>query len=239
VSRMVEEQRISPSSLPDPPRRASDARRQVAPSSALEASECTVKDRLPDNRVRLVAAGGDGSDMNQDCAPYPRKTLYLVLTVPMIAIYVCIAVFLWQIGIVPFGLYCACFPTVAIAQAYICAQWECPYIGRFAPCAGGFCLPSSRIALLFRSARRSRSRYNIAATFGFAGLFGIAALPVCFLYQAGAVYLLAYLAVVFAYAASYLGLICPVCGTRHICPGGRASARLRALRKGTADRDSC
>jgi hypothetical protein len=38
---------------------------------------------------------------------------------------------------------------------------------------------------------------------------------------------LIYAGIVLVYAGFFLGFICPVCGTRHVCPGGQVSTRLR------------
>lgn len=165
--------------------------------------------------------------MDQECVPFRRKTLYLLLTVPMMAMYVAIAVLLWQVNIVAFAVYCALFPIVALGQSYACVYWECPYVGRFAPCVGGFCLPSSQIARLLKNVRRSERTYNVAVTVAFLALLGIAVLPVPFLYGQGLVYLLAYLGIVVVYAVAFLWWICPVCATRQVCPGGKAATKLR------------
>ena len=165
--------------------------------------------------------------MSENCAPFPRKSLYLLLTLPMIGLYVAIAVLLWRAGIVWFVIYCALFVVVAIAQSYVCVYFQCPYVGRFAPCVGGFCLPSSQIARLFKRARRSERTYNVAVSVAFAAFLAIILFPLYFLFQQGVVYLLAYLGVVLVYAAGFLWWICPVCGTRHVCPGGQASTKLR------------
>jgi hypothetical protein len=171
--------------------------------------------------------------VNENCVPYRRKSLYLLLTVPMIGMYVAIAAFLWQVSTVFFAIYCALFVIVAISQGYVCVHLECPYIGKFAPCVGGFCLPSSQIARLFKGAKRSEGTYNIVVTVAFAAFAGIIFLPVYFLYQQGAVYLLVYLGIVLMYAGGFLWWICPVCGTRHACPGGQTSTKLRDLIKTT------
>jgi hypothetical protein len=165
--------------------------------------------------------------MNENCVPYPRKSLYLLLTIPMIGMYVLIAAYLWQISFVLFAVYCAMFVIVALSQSYVCAYWQCPYVGKFAPCVGGFCLPSSQIARLFKHTRRSESAYNISVTAAFVSLLGIIALPIYFLYRQGILYLIVYLGIVTGYAASFLWLICPRCATRHVCPGGQVSTKLR------------
>jgi hypothetical protein len=165
--------------------------------------------------------------MDQDCVPFERKTLYLLLTIPMIAMYVGIAVLLWQANAVAFGVYIALFPTVALGQSFACVYWECPYVGRFAPCAGGFCLPASQIARLLKNVKPSGRTYNVSVTVAFAALLGIVLLPVPFLYHQGLVYLLAYVGIVVVYAAAFLWWICPVCATRQVCPGGQAAMKLR------------
>jgi hypothetical protein len=167
--------------------------------------------------------------MSESCVPYPKKSLYLLLTIPMIGMYVVIAAFLWQVSVVIFAVYCTLFVVVAISQSYVCVYWQCPYVGRFAPCVGGFCLPSSQIARLLKNVKRSKRTYNIFVNLAFVGFVGIIVLPLYFLYQQSAVYLLVYLGIVVVYAASFLGLICPACGTRHVCPGGQTSTRLREM----------
>jgi hypothetical protein len=167
--------------------------------------------------------------LDGNCVPYPKKSLYLLLTIPMIGIYIAIAVLLWNINIVFFIIYCALFVTVAISQSYVCVYFQCPYVGKFAPCVGGFCLPSSQIARWFKNARRSKRIYNIVVTIAFAAFLGIIVWPMYFLYQQSLTFLLIYIAIVLFYAAGFLGFICPVCGTRHVCPGGQTSTKLREI----------
>jgi hypothetical protein len=171
----------------------------------------------------------DKPNMSESCVPYRRKSLYLLLTIPMIGMYVAIAAFLWQVSTVVLVVYCALFLVVAICQSYVCVYWQCPYVGKFAPCVGGFCLPSSQIARLLKNASRSERTYNLALGLASVGLLGIVVVPTYFLYRRSAVYLLAYLGIVLVYAASFLWLVCPACGTRHVCPGGQTSTKLRAM----------
>ena len=105
--------------------------------------------------------------VDENCVPYERKALYLLLTVPMIVMYVAIAVFLWTVGIVVFSTYCALFFLVAAFQSYVCVYWQCPHVGTFAPCLGGFCLPSSQIARLFKRVKRSEKTYAIVLTLAY------------------------------------------------------------------------
>jgi len=163
----------------------------------------------------------------EGCVPYQRKSLYLILTIPMIVMYVVIAIFLWQINIVAFSIYVSLFVFVAFFMSYICVYWECPYVGKFAPCVGGFCLPSSQIARLFKNAKRSETRYNIFLNLAYVSFFGIILLPIYFLYVQNVIYLLVYVGIIVAYWVMFTLYICPVCGTRHICPGGQTAVKIR------------
>lgn len=163
----------------------------------------------------------------ESCVPYQRKSLYLVLTIPMIMMYVVIAIFLWQINIVAFAIYVSLFVFVGIFMSYVCVYWKCPYVGKFAPCVGGFCLPSSQIARLFKNAKRSETRYNIFLNLAYVSFFGIILFPMYFLYVQNIIYLLGYVGIVIAYWVVFTLYICPVCGTRHICPGGQLAVKIR------------
>ncbi len=165
--------------------------------------------------------------MNANCVPYKRKALYLFLTIPMIALYAVLAVFLWTVHTAAFVVYCTFFVLVAIFQSYVCVHWQCPYVGKFAPCVGGFCLPSSQIARLFKHAKRSEKTYNLAVTLAYINFFGLILFPIYFVYRQSFVYLLIYLGIVVVYAVCFLLFICPVCGTRHVCPGGQTAIQLR------------
>jgi hypothetical protein len=164
-----------------------------------------------------------------DCVPYQRKSLYLTLTIPMIVMYVVIAIFLWQINIVVFSIYVTLFMCVAFFMSYVCVYWECPYVGKFAPCVGGFCLPSSQLARLFKNVKRSEIRYNIFLNLAYASFFGIILFPMYFLWIQDIVYLLAYIGIVVVYGVLFTLYICPVCGTRHICPGGQMAVKLKEV----------
>jgi hypothetical protein len=165
--------------------------------------------------------------MNEECVPYQRKPLYLFLTIPMIALYAGIAVFLWTINIAYLVVYGVLFVLVALFQSYVCVYYQCPYIGKFAPCVGGFCLPSSQIARLFKNVKMSETTYNVVVTLAFLCFTGIIFFPMYFLYQHNLIYMLLYSGIVLAYASGFLLFICPVCGTRHVCPGGQTAVKLR------------
>ncbi len=161
------------------------------------------------------------------CVPYQRTPLYLVLTIPMMVMYIAIAVLLWQINVVFFAIYVALFVFVAVFMSYVCVYWECPYVGRFGPCVGGFCLPASQIARLHKKSEISETRYNLFLNLAYVCFFGIILFPVYFLFVHGFLYLLGYLGVVVAYGLFFTLFICPVCGTRHICPGGQAAVKIQ------------
>jgi hypothetical protein len=159
--------------------------------------------------------------------PYKRKALYLTLTIPMIVMYIAIAAFLWQINLIFFAIYVSLFIFVALFMSYVCVYWQCPYVGKFAPCVGGFCLPSSQIAKLFNNTKRSETRYNIFLALAYVSFFGIILFPMYFLCLEEKAYLLAYIGIVIVYGLAFTLFVCPVCGTRHVCPGGQAAVKLR------------
>jgi hypothetical protein len=163
----------------------------------------------------------------KDCVPYQRRPLYLILTIPMIIMYAVIAICLWRVNIAVFATYVSLFVFVAFFMSYVCVYWECPYVGKFAPCVGGFCLPSSQIARLFKNVKRSGTRYTIFLNLAYASFFGILLFPTYFLYVQNIMYLLVYIGIVVVYLALFTLYICPVCGTRHICPGGQMAVKIK------------
>lgn len=165
--------------------------------------------------------------MKETTPPYPRKTLYLLLTVPMLGVYGMMTAFLWQKGILYALAYIALFILVALAQSLVCVYWACPYLGRFGPCVGGFCLPSNVIARLYRGAGISKAAYNVAVTLACLAFGGIFLFPVPFLYRQNIIYLLTYAGIALAYIGGFLGLVCPVCATREVCPAGQISTKIR------------
>jgi hypothetical protein len=165
--------------------------------------------------------------MNEHDVPYRRKGLYLLLTLPMIVMYVAIAAFLWAVRPIYFVIYIVFFVLVAIFMGYVCVHWQCPYVGRFAPCVGGFCLPSSQIARLFKGVKRSEKTYTLMLTLAYVNFFGIILFPIYFIYRQSVVYALIYVGVVTLYTLCFLRFICPVCATRHVCPGGQSAMQLQ------------
>ncbi len=153
--------------------------------------------------------------------------MYLLLTVPMLMVYGVITAFLGQRGLVYALAYIALFIVVALAQSLVCVYWACPYLRRFDPCVGGFCLPSNMIARLYRGTSISKGVYHVAVTLACLAFGGIFLFPVPFLYRQNIIYLLIYAGVALAYIGGFLGLICPVCATREACPAGQLSIKLK------------
>ena len=75
--------------------------------------------------------------MDKDCIPFKRKVLYLVLTIPLLLIFVAIAIYLFLTSLIPFIIYCSIIFMVIILQSYCCAYQNCPYVGKFCPGIGG------------------------------------------------------------------------------------------------------
>lgn len=165
--------------------------------------------------------------MCEKCVTYERKTLYSLLTLPMIILYIAVAAYLWTISLPAFIVYCTFFVLVAVLQGYVCACWECPYIGRFGPCLGGMCLPSSQISRLFRNIKKTETSYTIISTLAFLNILAVIVFPVYFIYQLNVTWLLAYLALATAYVLCFLLFICPVCATRQLCPLGQTGVKLQ------------
>jgi hypothetical protein len=164
--------------------------------------------------------------IDEGCVPYPRRRLYQFLTYPMIVLYVLLGIFLWRTGVLYFVIYTALFVFVAVFMSYVCVHWGCPYVGKFAPCVGGFCLPSSQMARLLKNVKKTESRYNLFITLAYISFFGIILFPMYFLFVQGIGYLIGYLVIVLAYGTAFMLLICPVCATRNVCPGGQTSDQL-------------
>ena len=164
--------------------------------------------------------------IDHECVPYKRKALYLVLTIPMVLLYIAIGILLWQVNVVFSIIYIALFILIPIFMSNVCVYWECPYVGRFAPCVGGFCLPASQIARLFKDTKISEKRYQLFLTLAYLLFFGIILYPVYFLYRINPIYLLFYILIVVGYWVVFTLFICPVCATRHICPGGQTAVKI-------------
>ena len=164
--------------------------------------------------------------IDHQCVPYQRQRMYCLLTIPMIAAYVFLFFFLWQTSPWLAVIYAALFVGVALCMSVVCVYWQCPYVGKFAPCVGGFCLPSSRLALLWKGKKISEKQYNFFYTAAFAFFFAIILYPIYFVAVSSILWLIVYIVLVAVYTFLFMGLICTKCATRHICPGGKSSTTI-------------
>jgi hypothetical protein len=164
--------------------------------------------------------------IDHQCVPYKRPGLYWLLTIPMIASYIFLFFFIWQTSPWLAIIYAALFVGVALCMSVVCVYWQCPYVGKFAPCVGGFCLPSSRLALLWKGRKISEKQYNFFYTTAFTFFFAIILYPLYFLAVSNVALLIGYIVLVTAYTFLFMGLICPKCATRHVCPGGKSAVAM-------------
>jgi hypothetical protein len=86
-----------------------------------------------DNRAPLEADVADPRTPTTTCAPYRKKTLYLVLTVPYLAILALVAICLWHFSPWLTAAVILSYLWASFFQAYCCACQDCPYIGGFCP----------------------------------------------------------------------------------------------------------
>jgi|AntAceMinimDraft_17_1070374.scaffolds.fasta_scaffold10473_3 hypothetical protein len=164
--------------------------------------------------------------MFKDCIPFKKKALYLVLTIPIVIIFILIVLYLWQTGLIPFIIYCCLFLLVIMLQSYCCAYQDCPYIGKFCPGIGGITILSSVIALLWKNTKRSEKMFNLFASIGFSCLIGIVVFPLFFIYKLGIFVLISYLVIAIFYCITFFALICPFCAIRDTCPGGKIAGQI-------------
>ncbi|MBI9047180.1 MAG: hypothetical protein JEZ06_22020 [Anaerolineaceae bacterium] len=164
---------------------------------------------------------------SKPCSDYPRKKLYWILTFPMMLLHSAIAILLFKFHWSVFLIYLSLIILVALSMSFVCHHWKCPYIGKFAPCVGGFCLPSSRIAVLWKNQQRSEKRYKFALNIAYTYFFGIILFPIYFIFLYGWLTMVMYILIVFIYAFLFSIYIYPVCRTREVCPGGQSAMKLQ------------
>ncbi len=164
--------------------------------------------------------------MYKDCVPYKRKGLYLLLTIPIIILYLFIIVHLWEVNKLIFTIYCSLFVLIVLFQSYCCSYQSCPYIGKFCPGMGGFIVPASVVALLLKKVKKVKTLFDLFASLAFLCLLWIILLPIYFIYKLGVNLLIFYSIIVIAYSISFLLLICPACAIRDTCPAGKVSSNI-------------
>ena len=165
----------------------------------------------------------DDKKPDMTCVPYHRKTLYLFLTVPFLAILALVAVYLWVFSPWLTAAMVFSYLWMSFFQAYCCACQECPYIGRFCPAIAGI-VPASWVAKWIygnREVVKSKARFEIHAMVATLGWLGWTLVP---LWWIGKLHVLLAVAYVAWQVVSYVifGLtICPACAVRETCPGGK------------------
>ena len=171
--------------------------------------------------------GTTGPDMT--CVPYPRRGLYLALTIPLLLLLVTVMGYLWTIKFWLSLLFLGCYLVMSTFQAYCCAYQECPYVGGFCPAVLGI-IPASLIAkVLYRNREivRSRARFEAFATVAVLGWLGLVFLPVYWIARLGIGFAIGYVLVHATYALVFGLTICPVCAIRETCPGGKVHKLLQ------------
>jgi hypothetical protein len=165
---------------------------------------------------------------DRSCVPYTRKKVYLAITIPLMIVILIVFGFLFLVN--PFyGIIFISFWLGAnVFQSYCCEYQDCPYTGGFCPAVAGI-IPANRIANLpiIKKMKKSKTRFDLFATFGSLCLLGLIVFPLFFLIELGILYPLGYIILILIYAILFLWNVCPACAIRGTCPGGRASTSLR------------
>lgn len=164
----------------------------------------------------------DDKKPDMACVPYHRKTLYLVLTVPFLAILALVAVYLWVFSPWLTVAVVFCYLWISFFQAYCCACQECPYIGRFCPAIAGI-VPASWLAKWIygnREVTKSKVRFEIHAMVGTLGWLGWTLIPLWWIGKLHVLLAVAYVVWQIAYYVVFGLTICPACAVRETCPGG-------------------
>ncbi len=161
--------------------------------------------------------------------PYKKKGLYILITLPLILVYILIGYYLNNIGNINLIIYITLFTITIIFQSYNCIYWKCPHVGTLCPGAGGFCVLSSPIGklLINMKIKSSEKLYKILCSIAFTGFLGIILYPVYFIYKLSILYLAFYFFIISAYFLFMMILICPDCGAKKACPGGQFSLKIK------------
>ena len=160
---------------------------------------------------------------DMSCVPYPRKGLYLLLTVPFLVLLLLVLVYLWTFGVLLALVYLLLYLAMYYFQAYCCAHQNCPYVGGFCPAIIGI-LPASLMAKLFYSGRgieTSPRKFAVYATVAMLAWIGLAVFPLFWIAKLGLVFAVGYALAHVVYTVIFGLTICPACALRNICPGGK------------------
>ncbi|MGD2148522.1 MAG: hypothetical protein PVH41_17640, partial [Anaerolineae bacterium] len=168
----------------------------------------------------------DPKTPDMSCVPYRKKTLYLVLTVPYLAILALVAIYLWRFSPWLTGAVVLSYLWACTFQAYCCACQDCPYIGRFCPAIAGI-VPASWIARWVYGGRKvemSEPRFAAHAVLAILGWVVWTALPLFWIAKLSVGLAVAYVLWQVVYVATFFLTVCPACALRDICPGGGVQA---------------
>jgi hypothetical protein len=157
------------------------------------------------------------------CVPFPKKTLYLALTVPLLLILILVLVYLWAYSFVLSLIFLLLFVAVCYFQAYCCAYEACPYIGHFCPAIVGI-MPASYLAKTIYPKEkivRSKARYSMNMTLAIIAWLALVLFPLYWICRAHVLLAAAYVACHLVYSLVFFITICPVCAIRNTCPGGK------------------
>ena len=163
------------------------------------------------------------------CVPFPKKTLYMLLTVPLLLVLVLVFVYLWTCSPLLSLIFLLLFLAVCYFQAYCCAYQECPYIGRFCPAIVGI-MPASFFAKFIYGEKKivkSGRRFRINIALATISWLALAIFPLFWILRAHVLLAAGYLACHLAYSLVFFLTICPVCAIRNTCPGGKLQKALR------------
>jgi len=159
---------------------------------------------------------------------YERVWLYIIITVPLLALMGFATYVLWLnkfwLGIIYIGFYVL----TNIFQSYYCINIDCPYIGGFCPAVAGI-MPAAWIARILQKLglKTNKKIAEVAATLGATMLLGLIVFPLYWLFQYNLIAFFGFLIGILIYGFTFLLQICPVCASKESCPGGITSTKLR------------
>jgi hypothetical protein len=157
------------------------------------------------------------------CVPYRRKALYFIITIPLMALYIAVFIYLWSFSFVWSLVFLSFYLLMCFFQAYCCAYQDCPYVGGFCPAITGI-LPASLLAKLLYGKKKivkSKKLFDLNAMVATVGLLGLVFFPLYWLAKMGIIYAVGYIVLNIVYYLVFLLTICPVCAIRETCPGGQ------------------
>jgi len=160
---------------------------------------------------------------DMSCVPYRRKGLYLVLTVPFLALLVSVLVYLWMYSFILSLAFTLFYFEMCYFQVYCCAYQDCPYVGGFCPAIVGI-IPANLLAKFVYSNKkivRSKKAFELYATLAFIGWLGLIVFPLFWIAKLGIAFVVGYVACHVVYYVIFGLTICPACAIRHTCPGGK------------------